>query len=258
MNLNKFISLLMESLNSLYHFIISYNIDNMSVIKKTWYFYDVNNILKYLQYECKVREIEVKVNSNPVENKLIKEIDELYTIHEINNLKVHDINLELWLKENFSLLKQSHENYLNSMNIINYITNELGKNTYSTTYEIGWSINNFYNLCIDLFSTTISLNYKNKTMILTESKLNTFIKKNKTLILKKQQELKQQKLKLQELKPQELKPQSKNEIISKPNPIKTEILDKSLKQNFYIIKPLKERYKIQSNKSLPVKYEWEN
>jgi hypothetical protein len=233
-------------LNSLYHNIIHNQHHNIFITKKNWTFYDIHNNLKYLQYEYKQH----------IETKHI--FYDKFTLHQYDNLLIETINpidLNEFLTQNLVLLQQSHDNYINSISIINYITQELGNYTYSNLYEIGWSIPHFYNLRIDLFSSQISLFFHNKTTNLTQKNLEEFINTNKHTI---QNQYNQNTNKESDTNTNTDTNTDTNTHTNTDTNTDTNTNDTLLDDKYlYIKKTLKERYLIQACKPLPITYDWE-
>jgi hypothetical protein len=190
---------------------------------------------------------------------------EKFTTSTMDNRKqsesIKDINV--WLDTNFHLLKKSYDNCMKSFEIIEFLKGELGDYNYCTTYEVGWSVKDFYKLYIDLYSTTITLNYKGKETVLSEEKLNTFIKKNKKLINQaKENEHKKYLARVEKAREEERikKLSEETEILS----IDKSMYDATKKvgynsksSSFSIPRTLKERYEAQACKPFPEKYPWE-
>jgi hypothetical protein len=230
----------------------------------TWKFYDSDNILKTLEYQHSIYYINT-LNKQSRVRENIEHITERYTISLFDKKNIQDsiYNIDEWLINNFEYLKKSNDDYMKSLDIIKYITSELGEYNYALTYEIGWSIKDVYKLYIDLYSAKIVLNYKGKETELSEQKLKTFIQKNKKVIIKaKENEHKKYIQRVTERREKERLEQITKDA-EQLHLIETLEHDATRKvgshnkcESFIIKRTLKERYETQACKPLPVKYPW--
>jgi hypothetical protein len=240
--------------------------DNRSNIltRYIWKFYDSNNVLKNLEYQHSIYYINT-LNKKTRVREDIEHITEKYTLSSNDKKSIYEQinNIDEWLTNNLEYLTKSHDNCMKSFQIIEYLKLELGDYDFATTYEVGWSIKDFYKLYIDLYSTNITLNYKNKETKLSEQKLKTFIQKNKKLIIQaKENQEKKYIHRINETKEQErlkkLTEETEKLVIDKYQHDATrKVGTRKISSGFSIHRTLKERYETQACKPFPVKYPWE-
>lgn len=255
----------MDKLNSLYYSTSKSNSRSSLALRKIWKFYDKDNVFKNLEYIHSTYNVS-SLNKDTMIKEEKEYVMEKYLITCNDNIRqsetIKDINE--WLDSNYDILKKSYDNCMKSFEIIKYLTSELGEYNYATTYEIGWGVKDFYKLYIDLYSTKITLNYKNKETILTEQKLKTFIQKNKKLLCQaKENEHKKYLQRLKERREQEriekLREQTEKLQLNQDghNHDATKKVGYTNKQNsFAVPRTLKQRYEAQACKPFPEKYPW--
>ena len=236
----------------------SYNRSTRS-ITKNWYFYK-NDILYHLSYH----EYQYTILDRVSKQNIISTSKKFY-VHVANDKSCYEKidDIEKWVTENKTLLESANKSYEKSMEITEYINNEIGAFTFGSLIERGWYIPKLLKLTIDLYNSKIVLNHKNKDTILTEKKLKTFIQKNKTNILQVQEnqrkehklrmEISKEQFQLKKLKEEE---ENKNTISLKAHDATRKVGSKVICTSFSIHRSLKERYETQACKPLPVKYPW--
>jgi hypothetical protein len=255
----------MDKLNSL-RYSVSHSYSRSSFNnRKIWKYYDEDNQLKNLEYEYTVYNISA-INKKTTRKEDTQQITEKYSVSYFDIKKHYEYieDIDKWIESKFHLLKKSYDNFMKSIEIIDFITKELGEYNYATTYEVGWSVKDFYKLYIDLYSTTITLKYKNKETVLSETKLKTFIQKNKKLINQaKENEHKKYLQRLSEQKEQ-TRIEKLTEETEKLQLKETSGHDATRKvgssnrhTSFSITRTLKERYETQACKPFPQKFPWE-
>lgn len=251
----------MEELNNLSYSIVNSSRRNSLSKTKIWKFYDKNNCLKSLHLKHDIYDVNV-IDRQTMKRKMIQQNDiKFYVILEGEYMNVEHIsNIDEWLNNNLSLIKESNKNYIKSLEIINYITSELGNYNYSTVYEVGWFLRDVFKLNIDLYSTTIKLTYKNKENILTEQKLKNFINKNKQTISKVKETRHQKHIEnINKLsKEKDVFKQIQNiQIHDLDHDATRKVGSRNKCSSFIIQRSLKERYESQTCKEFPVEYLWE-
>jgi hypothetical protein len=253
----------MDKLKSLnYSVSLSYNRSSLCT-RYTWAFCDTENVLKYLEYDHVVYNINT-INKKSRIRKDIEHITTTYTVYScIDKSTTNRIRkIDEWLTDNYQYIKNSDDNYIKSLEIIEYLKSELGEYNYALIYEVGWAIKGFYKLYIDLYSGKITLDYKGKATILSEQKLKTFVQKNKKGIFQaKENNHKKYIQSLNERREKErlehLANETKKLIIQESAHDATRKVGSHNKCTSFIIKRrLKERYETQACKPLPVKYPW--
>jgi hypothetical protein len=254
----------MDKLKSLKYSVAKYNNRCNILTRYTWKFYDSNNILKTLEYQHLIYYIDT-LNKQSRISENIQHVTERYTISLVDkkNIQYSIYNIDEWLINNFEYLKKSNNDYMKSLDIIKYITIELGEYNFALTYEVGWSIKDVYKLYIDLYSAKIVVNYKGKETELSEQKLKTFIQKNKKVIIKaKENDHTKYIQRLNEAREKEHLEDLAKET-EKLNIIQSSEHDAIRKvgtynrcESFIIKRTLKERYETQACKPLPVTYPW--
>lgn len=256
----------MEQLKQLYYSTSVGHSKSNSFQTLTWKFYDENNRLKNLEFKhCKYRISTL--NKDTMRKEEIEQESKSFYISFYDSRHSDLIkNIDTWLTDNMQYLKKSYDNCMKSFEIINFIKSELGDYNYATTYEIGWSIKDFYKLYIDLYSTKITLNYKGKETQLSEQKLKTFIQKNKKLIIQaKENEYKKYMQRRNEFMEQErikkLAEETERLTIDKSKYDATRKVNygnnrKDMTHSFAIPRTLKQRYETQACKPFPEKYPW--
>lgn len=251
----------MERLKELYYSTdVSYNRSNSSK-RYIWKFYDENNCLCNLEYKHSI----YRINALNRDTMIRSEIEQSFNGFMIScqdkrqSQKINDI--DNWLKDNFKYIKKSYDNCMKSFEIIDYIKMELGDYNYATTYEIGWSIKDFYKLSIDLYSIKIILNYKGKETQLTEQKLKTFIQKNKKAIIQAKENdykkyLQRKKEAMEQRQLQQITERTENLTLQANYDATRKVNYKGNSSGFYIPRTLKQRYEAQACKPFPEKYPW--
>lgn len=254
----------MERLESLYYSVsVSHSRSSFNK-KKTWKYYDKNGKLTNLEYDYSVYNISMYVKDT-IRKREVQQTHEKFSTYSMDSRKQAEYikDIDAWLKVNFHLLKTSYDNCMKSFEIIKFLKSELSDYNYCTTYEVGWSVKDFYKLYIDLYSTKITLNYKGKETVLSEEKLKIFIKKNKKLINQaKENEHKKYLERLQKTREEErikkLEEETEKLSIDKSTYDATKKVGYNSKSSsFSIPRTLKERYEAQACKPLPEKYPWE-
>lgn len=258
----------MEQLKELYFSTSIGNSKSNSFKILTWKFYDENNHLRNLDYKYSICRISA-LNKTSMLREEVEQANECFTISfqgATHNEFIKDINH--WLKDNFKYIKKSYDNCMKSLELLKFITSELGEYNYATTYEYGWSIKDFYKLYIDLYSTKIILNYKGKETQLTEQKLKTFIQKNKKLILQTKENehkkyIQRQNEYMEKERIEKITAETERLNISKIEYDATRKVNYGRKNNdahysFALKRSLKERYEAQACKPFPEKYPWHN
>lgn len=209
-------------------------------ITKLWYYYKENDFI-CLKYE------EFIYDNKKTNDFYIKYIDKKHGFSSVKFI----------IEDEIKYIENSNFSFNKTEELKLFIENEIGASTFSSVYDIGWCIKDFLKITINKYNYTITCNYKNKDVILTEKKLRLFIDKNKTSIIKAMEIIKKKyKLKLEKSK--ELEDLQKLESLNlniKINKLTKENL-KELCKVFSIKKTFKERYEIQSCKPFPEKYEW--
>lgn len=254
----------MERLDSLYYSLSISHKRSSSNTKKIWKYYDENGNLMNLEYDYNVYNVSM-LNKETMIRKETQQTQEKFSIISFNNRSQSELikNIDTWLDKHFHLLKTSYDNCMKSFETMNFLKEELGDYNYCTTYEVGWSVKDFYKLYIDLYSSKIMLNYKGKETILTQEKLKTFIKKNKKLINQaKENEHKKYLERINKSREEErikkLEEETSKLIIDKSTYDATKKVGYNSKSSsFSIPRTLKERYEAQACKPFPEKYPWE-
>ena len=261
----------LKSLQSLQYSVSKSENHSNILTRYTWIFYDSNNVLKNLDYQHSIYYVNT-LNKETRIREDIEYITEKYIISSFEKKSINEqINdIEDWLINNLEYLTKSHDNCMKSYDIIKYITSELGEYNYALTYEVGWSIKDVYKLYIDLYSTKILLNYKEKESQLSEQTLKKFIEKNKKVILQaKENQHKKYIQRIDETREKKLLEQLTKDT-EELRLIETSECDPTRKacnatrkvgsrnkcESFIIKRTLKECYETQSCKPLPVKYPW--
>lgn len=243
----------MDRLKLLHHSISECNSRGDTSFIYVWTFYNYNNVLQNLEYKHSTIYANM-YDENTFTRGNVQHITEKYTLSyqkESTHEQIRDINE--WVVHNYKYLKESHDNYMQSNDIIKYIKGELGDYNYALTYEIGWSVKDIYKLCIDLYSNKIVLNYKGKNINLSDKKVKTFIQKNRELMM----QAKEIDYKKYIKQCDEIKQKKYLEQLGKAN-IVGEVLPRNKYESFIIKRTLKERYEGQACKPLPFKYPWEH
>lgn len=256
----------MEQLKQLYYSTSFGHSKSNSFKVLTWKFYDKDNFLRNLEYKYTEYNIS-KLNRDTMRKEDIQEHSECFIISSQDNRHSEYIkNIDEWLQENHKYLIQSNDNYKKSLEIIKFIKSELSDYNYATTYEVGWSVKDFYKLYIDLYSSVVTLNYKGKETKLSEQKLKTFIQKNKKLIMqakeneyKKYLQRKQATLEQERIK--KLAEETERLSIDKSKYDATRKVNygnnrKDMTHSFAVPRTLKQRYEAQACKPFPEKYPW--
>lgn len=256
----------MEQLKELY-FSTSFGYSRSNSFKVlTWKFYDKDNILRNLEYKYTEYNIS-KLNRDTMVKEDIQQHSDCFTLSSQDNRHNEYIkNIKEWLKENHKYLIQSNNNYKKSLDIIKFIKSELSDYNYATTYEVGWSVKDFYKLYIDLYSSIVTLNYKGKETKLSEQKLKTFIQKNKKLIIQAKENEHKKYLQRKTEAAEKQRIQKLTEETERLNLNKSTTYDATKKVNyggrnttaFSIPRTLKQRYEAQACKPFPEKYPWES
>lgn len=254
----------MDKLKLLQHSISKSNNRDNILTRYTWKFYDADNILKTLEYQHLIYYISTFNKKTGREN--IQYVTQKYLLSSFEKKYINEqiYNIDEWLINNFQYLNKSNDDYIKSLDIIKYITTEIGEYNYGLTYEVGWFIKDFYKLGIDLYSTKIMLNYKGKETQLSEQKLKTFIQKNKKVIIKaKENDHKKYIQRLNETREKNrldylAKETEKLSIIQLSEHDATRKVGSLNKcKSFIIERSLNERYETQACKPFPIKYPWE-
>jgi hypothetical protein len=251
----------MDKLKSLQYSVAKYDNRCNILTRYTWKYYDSNNILKTLEYQHLIYYIDT-LNKQSRIRENIQHVTERYTISLVDKKNIQEsiYNIDEWLINNFEYLKKSNNDYMKSLDIIKYITSELGEYNSSLTYEVGWSIKDVYKLYIDLYSAKIVVNYKGKETELSEQKLKTFIQKNKKVIIKaKENDHTKYIQRLNEAREKEdlAKETEKLSIIqSSEYDVTRKVGSHNRCESFIIKRTLKERYETQACKPLSVTYPW--
>jgi hypothetical protein len=254
----------MERLDSLYYSVSTSHSRSSSNKRKIWKYYDTNGKLMNLEYDYSVYNVSMYVK-NTMKKEDVQQTHEKFTISSMDTRNQSELikDINVWLNTNFDLLKTSYDNCMKSFEIIDFLKNELGDYNYCTTYEVGWSVKDFYKLYIDLYSKKITLNYKGKETILSEEKLKIFIKKNKKLINQaKENEHKKYLERLEKSREEErikkLSEETDKLSIDKSMYDATKKVGYNSKSSsFSVPRTLKQRYEAQACKPFPEKYPWE-
>lgn len=256
----------MEQLKQLYYSTDISNSRSNSSIRHIWKFYDENNLLRNLESRHCVHRINTLNKTTMRREEVDHVIDGFYLSFQDTQQTDYIKNIDAWLQNNMKYIKKSYDNCMKSLEIINYIKSELGEYNYALTYEVGWSIKDFYKLYIDLYSTKITLNYKGKETQLSEQKLKTFIQKNKKLIFqakendykkylqRKTEIMEQERVKKLAEKTEELSLSADYDATRKVNYGSK----KNLTNSFSIPRTLKQRYEAQACKPFPETYPWKS
>lgn len=233
-----------------------------SNITKSWVFYK-NNVMMKLKHKCHEMNIMAFNSITKKREYVNKKIEKFYEFNHNTqeDAEIKDINV--WLNENLQYIIASNQVYKNVFDIINYIKEELGEHSFSSYYEMGWSVPNFYKLTINLYNGTIMLICKNKELILTKSKLETFIQKNKESINQAKEKEYQKYMKnvikiREEQQIQELQIQTQKLNITKPTVDSSKKVGYNVSsKSLFIPRTLKQKYEAQACKPFPVTYMWE-
>jgi hypothetical protein len=249
----------MEELNALAYSIVNSSGRNTLSKTKIWKFYDRDNCLKSLHLKQDIYDVDIINRENMRREKVQQNNIKFYVLNNEYTQVEYINNINEWLDNNLCFIKQSNNNYTKSLDIINYITLELGNYNYSTIHEVGWSLKDVYRLNIDLYSTTIKLNYKNKDNILTEQKLKNFIEKNKKIIFQvKEKRYKKHFENIKTRENEQLSTQIQNiDIHDLEHDATRKVGSRNKCSSFIIQRTFKERYETQTCKKFPVKYAWE-
>lgn len=255
----------MDKLKTLQHSVAKFDNRCNILTKYTWKFYDSDNILKILEYQYSIYYVNT-LNKQTRIREDIQHVTERYSLSSFEKKSINEeiYDIDEWLTNNLEYLKKSNDDYLKSLDIIKYITSELGEYNYALTYEVGWTIKDVYKLYIDLYSSNILLNYKGKDTQLSEQKLKTFIQKNKKVIIKaKENDHKKYIQRLNETREKNRLDDLAKET-EKLNIIQSSEHDATRKvgslnkcESFVIKRSLKERYETQACKPFSVQYPWE-
>ena len=234
-----------------------------SNITKIWVFYK-NNEMMQIKHECHEMNIMAFNTITKKREFLNTKKEKFYEFNSNTQQETEIKDINSWLDQNLQYIIASNQVYNNVFNIINYIKEELGEHSFSSYYEMGWSVPNFYKLTINLYNGTIMLICKNKELILTQSKLETFIQKNKESI-KQAKEKEYQKymknvLKIREEQQiQELQIQTQKLNITKPTGDSSKKVGYNVSSNsLFIPRTLKQKYETQACKPFPMTYLWES
>lgn len=228
---------------------------------KSWLYYKNNQLMK-LNYTRSEMDIMVR---NPI--TMIREIqhqvhDKFFEFCFDKGYDVYIKDINMWLQENLNFIIDSNQIYNKNMDIVKYITSEIGEYQFASTYEMGWNAPNLLKLTINLYNGEMTLNYKNKDIQLNEEKLKLFIQKNKETIFKaREREHQKHMKKVQQMREEEKMKQLEEETrllnISKPDIDATKKVGYNSKSSgIFIPRTLKQRYEAQACKPFPVKYPW--
>jgi len=245
---------LLQQLNKLNHSTACLDTNDKICKKYTWKFYDSSEECltypKTLEHRIITYNIRT-LNTKTMMKETIQKMDEyfiVFSIHKKNNfIIIHDIHT--WLQHNFKFIQMSHDKYIESSKIIQYIQSQIGNHTFSTSYEIGWFIKDTYTLSIQLYKNTITLLHKKTQKHLSEKQLITFIQKNKDTLYTNHVNT------------------NKHHTINTHNHntphilIRQERCVKKISQKYpclFLKKSSQERYEIQTCKPYPIKYPWNN
>lgn len=230
-------------------------------LTKAWFYYKNNQLMKFSHVHTKMNIME----RNPrtlMREEVEKICDKFYEQCYDTRYEIYIKDVDSWLNENLQFIIDSNQVYNNSINIVNYITSELGEYNFATGYEVGWSAPQLLKLIINLYNGEILLNYKNKDIKLNEEKLRLFIQKNKETIFKaKERDNQKHMLKVQKMREEErmkkLEEETQRLSISKSDMDATKRVGyNSSSVSISIPRTLKQRYEAQACKPFPVKYPW--
>ena len=250
-----------EILNSLHHSTGFGSSKTSSTVTKIWFYYKNNQLMKlaHIHHELNIVALNpatsIRENTHVIYDKFYENCCE-----SRDETCVMDINI--WLNDNLQFIIDSNTVYKNTLEVIKYVSNELGEHDFANVYEVGWSAPQLLKLVISLYNGEILLTYKNKDIKLNEEKLKLFIQKNKETIFKAKERENQKHIKKvqkvrEEEKIKQLEAATQLLNISKSEHDATKRVGyKSSSSSIYIPRTLKERYETQACKPFPVKYPW--
>lgn len=250
-----------EILHSLHHSTGFGSSKTSSTVTKSWFYYKNNQLMKLTHIHNELNIVAL----NPV--TYIREdthvvSDKFYENCCDSRIETYIRDINIWLNDNLQFIIDSNTVYKNSLDVIKYVSDELGEYNFANVYEVGWSAPQLLKLVISLYNGEILLTYKNKDIKLNEEKLKLFIQKNKETIFKAKERDNQKHMKKVQKMREEEKMKALEEATQRLNLSKSDhdatkrVGYNSSSVSISIPRTLKQRYETQACKPFPVKYPW--